>query len=80
MILNRLKTPRKSITSIQREEQARSPTKSEWDSGEISLMVQMGSNPSGSRPNFFGRQHLAFDKGRAWMPEVERPKALSMDA
>ena len=23
----------------------------------------MGSNPSGSRPNFFGRQHLTFDKG-----------------
>ena len=36
----------------------------------------MGNNPSGSRPNFFGRQHLTFDKGRAWMPEVERPKAL----
>ena len=35
-----------------------------------------GGNPSGSRPNFFGRQHLTFDKGRAWMPEVERPKAL----
>ena len=34
----------------------------------------MGSNPSGSRPNFFGRQHLTFDKGRAWMPEVERPE------
>ena len=34
------------------------------------------SNPSGSRPNFFGRQHLTFDKGRAWMPEVERPKTL----
>ena len=32
------------------------------------------SNPSGSRPNFCGRQHLTFDKGRAWMPEVERPK------
>ena len=32
MILNRLKTPRKSITSIQREGQARSPTKSEGDS------------------------------------------------
>ena len=31
-------------------------------------------NPSGSRPNFFGRQHLTFDKGRAWMPEVERPE------
>ena len=30
---------------------------------KISLMVRMGSNPSGSRPNFFGRQHLTFDKG-----------------
>ena len=26
-------------------------------------MVRMGNNPSGSRPNFFGRQHLTFDKG-----------------
>ena len=26
-------------------------------------MVRMGSNPSGSRPNFFGRQNLTFDKG-----------------
>ena len=43
---------------------------------KISLMVRIGSNPYGSRPNFFGRQHLTFDKGRAWMPEVERPKAL----
>ena len=34
----------------------------------------VASNPSGSRPNFFGRQHLTFDKGRAWMPEVERPE------
>jgi len=33
-----------------------------------------GGNPFGSRPNFFGRQHLTFDKGRAWMPEVERPE------
>ena len=41
---------------------------------KISLMVRMGNNPSGSRPNFFGRQHLTFDKGRAWMPEVERPE------
>ena len=30
---------------------------------KISLMVRMGNNPSGSRPNFFGRQHLTFDKG-----------------
>lgn len=26
-------------------------------------MVRMGSNPYGSRPNFFGRQNLTFDKG-----------------
>ncbi len=26
-------------------------------------MVRMESNPSGSRPNFFVRQHLTFDKG-----------------
>ena len=26
-------------------------------------MVRTESNPSGSRPNFFGRQHLTFDKG-----------------
>ncbi len=32
MILERFKTLRKSQTSIQREGQARSPTKSEWDS------------------------------------------------
>ena len=25
--------------------------------------MRIGSNPSGSRPNFFGRQHLTFDKG-----------------
>ena len=30
---------------------------------KISLMVRIGSNPSGSRPNFFGRQHLTFNKG-----------------
>ena len=26
-------------------------------------MVLTEYNPSGSRPNFFGRQHLTFDKG-----------------
>ncbi len=36
-------------------------------------------NPSGRCPNFIGRQHLTFDKGRAWMPEVERPE-LRKDA
>ena len=40
----------------------------------IKIIVLTEYNPSGSRPNFFGRQHLTFDKGRAWMPEVERPK------
>ena len=27
------------------------------------MMVLRGNNPSGSRPYFFGRQHLTFDKG-----------------
>ena len=49
-------------------------TKSERDSAENLIDGGDGGNPSGSRPNFFGRQHLTFDKGRAWMPEVERPK------
>ena len=51
-----------------------SPTKRERDSAVLEGLVRIGSNPSGSRPNFFGRQHLTFDKGRAWMPEVERPE------
>ena len=29
----------------------------------IALQVRWCCNPSGSRPNFFGRQHLTFDKG-----------------
>ena len=45
-----------------------------WD-GEVGC-----SKPSGSRLDFCGRQNLTFDKGWAWMPEVERPKALSTDA
>ena len=49
-------------------------TKSERDGEVFGGLVRIGSNPSGSRPNFFGRQHLTFDKGRAWMPEVERPE------
>ena len=40
----------------------------------IKIIVLTEYNLSGSRPNFFGRQHLTFDKGRAWMPEVERPE------
>ena len=33
------------------------------DSAVLEGLVGMGNNPSGSRPNFFGRQHLTFDKG-----------------
>ena len=29
----------------------------------IKIIVLTEYNPSGSRPNFFGRQHLTFDKG-----------------
>ena len=29
----------------------------------IKIIVLAECNPSGSRPNFFGRQHLTFDKG-----------------
>ena len=37
------------------------------DSAGLGGLVRIGSNPSGSRPNFFGRQHLTFDKGvRMW--------------
>ena len=42
--------------------------------GIVRFWEEWCGNPSGSRPNFFGRQHLTFGKGRAWMPEVERPK------
>ena len=52
-------------------------TKGERDGakqGVVRFWKEWCSNPSGSRPNFFGRQHLTFDKGRAWMPEVERPE------
>ena len=44
-----------------------SPTKSERDSAVLEGLVRgegwWCGNPSGSRPNFFGRQHLTFDKG-----------------
>ena len=52
-------------------------TKGERDGakqGVVRFWKEWCSNPSGSRPNSFGRQHLTFDKGRAWMPEVERPE------
>ena len=29
----------------------------------IKIIALAEYNPSGSRPNFFGRQHLTFDKG-----------------
>ena len=52
---------------MQREEQAHSPTKSERDSAVLEGLVRgegwWCGNPSGSRQNFFGRQHLTFDKG-----------------
>ena len=38
-------------------------TKSERDGEVFGGLVRIGSNPSGSRPNFFGRQHLTFNKG-----------------
>ena len=44
-----------------------SPTKSERDSAVLEGLVRgegwWCGNPSGSRQNFFGRQHLTFDKG-----------------
>ena len=50
-----------------REGQAHSPTKSERTSGVLEGLVRREvrwfGNPSGSRPNFFRRQHLTFDKG-----------------
>ena len=52
--------------SVQREEQAHSPTKSDGDSAVLERVdggERWRNNPSGSRPNFFGRQHLTFDKG-----------------
>ena len=51
---------------MQREEQAHSPTKSEWDIVVLDGLFRdekWRNNPSGSRPNFFGRQNLTFDKG-----------------
>ena len=51
---------------MQREEQAHSPTKSAGDSAVLERVdggERWRNNPSGSRPNFFGRQHLTFDKG-----------------
>ena len=60
-------------------DKARSPTKSERDSAVLEGLARgeglsffcndcgdgevRRSNPSGSRPNSFGRQHLTFDKG-----------------
>ena len=41
-------------------------TKSEGDSAVLERVdggERWRNNPSGSRPNFFGRQHLTFDKG-----------------
>ena len=55
-----------------------SPTKSESDSAVLEGLVQARDGGEAIPPVvariFFGRQHLTFDKGRAWMPEVERPE------
>ena len=37
-------------------------------------MVRMESNPHHSWLGLTKQQNLTFNKGRAWMPEVERPK------
>ena len=37
-------------------------TESERDSAVLGGLVRIGSNPSGSRPNSFGRQKFAFDE------------------
>ena len=47
---------------------------------KISLMVQMGSNPHHSWLGLTEQHNLTLFRGRAWTPEVERPKALSKDA
>ena len=47
---------------------------------KISLMVQMGSNPYHCWLGLIEQQNLTLFRGRAWMPEVERPRALSTDA
>ena len=48
-------------------------TKSEGDSAVLGRVGGVTIPPVVARI-FFGRQHLTFDKGRAWMPEVERPE------
>ena len=55
-------------------------TKSGWDSAENLIDGADGAIPPVVARIFSGDSNLTFDKGRAWMPEVERPKALSMDA
>ena len=41
---------------------------------KISLMVRLGSNPHHSWLGLTEQQNLTLFRGRAWMPEVERPK------
>ena len=78
-----------------REGQAPRPTKSEWDSAVLEGVVRcegIGIDRSTtikttkaltSPHSWLGlteQQNLTLFRGRAWMPEVERPKALSTDA
>ena len=41
---------------------------------KISLMVRIGSNPHHSWLGLTEQQNLTLFRGRAWMPEVERPE------
>ena len=74
-----------------REGQAPRPTKSEWDSAVLEGVVRcegIGIDRSTtikttkaltSPHSWLGlteQQNLTLFRGRAWMPEVERPKAL----
>ncbi|HCS31163.1 MAG TPA: hypothetical protein DIW32_00730 [Eubacterium sp.] len=48
--------------------------------GGMAVFGATGGNPSGSRTNFFGRQHLTFDKGgkgdSAWQRYCETNRAF----
>jgi len=44
--------------------------------GNSVMMVLMENNPHHSWLGLTEQQNLTLFRGRAWMPEVERPKAL----
>jgi len=48
--------------------------------GNSVMMVLRENNPHHSWLGLTEQQNLTLFRGRAWMPEVERPKALSTDA